>query len=91
VEEMEPVWVCCGWLRPPTAHSNQLLLALNEISYPQNIIRFIKWWTWYTACMGEGKEWLDIPRLNWNIKQFNSSFINWVTECKLKSRTGSVG
>jgi hypothetical protein len=22
VEELEPVWVCCGWLRPPTAHSN---------------------------------------------------------------------
>jgi hypothetical protein len=23
VEELEPVWVCCGWLRPPTAHSNR--------------------------------------------------------------------
>jgi hypothetical protein len=22
VEELEPVWVCCGWLTPPTAHSN---------------------------------------------------------------------
>jgi len=20
------VWVCCGWPRPPTAHSNQFLL-----------------------------------------------------------------
>jgi hypothetical protein len=23
VEEMEPVWVYCGWRTPPTAHSNQ--------------------------------------------------------------------
>jgi hypothetical protein len=22
VEELEPVWVCCGWRRPPTAHDN---------------------------------------------------------------------
>jgi hypothetical protein len=22
VEELEPVWVCCGWRTPPTAHSN---------------------------------------------------------------------
>jgi hypothetical protein len=22
VEELEPVWVCCGWHMPPTAHSN---------------------------------------------------------------------
>jgi hypothetical protein len=22
VEELEPVWVCCGWHTPPTAHSN---------------------------------------------------------------------
>jgi hypothetical protein len=24
VEELEPVWVCCGWHTPPTAHSNQI-------------------------------------------------------------------
>ena len=23
VEELELVWVCCGWRTPPTAHSNQ--------------------------------------------------------------------
>ena len=23
VEELEPVWVCCGWRTSPTAHSNQ--------------------------------------------------------------------
>jgi hypothetical protein len=23
VEELEPVWVCCGWHTPPTAHSNR--------------------------------------------------------------------
>jgi hypothetical protein len=23
VEELEPVWVCCGWRTPPTAHSNR--------------------------------------------------------------------
>jgi hypothetical protein len=29
VEELEPVWVCCGWRTPPTAHSNrsQLIAA----------------------------------------------------------------
>jgi hypothetical protein len=26
VEELEPVWVCCGWPKPPTAHSNQFQL-----------------------------------------------------------------
>jgi len=27
VEELELVWVCCGWcLTPPTAHSNQFQL-----------------------------------------------------------------
>jgi hypothetical protein len=26
VEEMEPVWVCCGWRTPPTAHSNRFHL-----------------------------------------------------------------
>jgi len=25
VEELELVWVCCGWLTPPTAHSNSIL------------------------------------------------------------------
>jgi hypothetical protein len=25
VEELEPVWVCCGWRKPPTAHSNRLV------------------------------------------------------------------
>jgi hypothetical protein len=23
VEKLEPVWVCCGWCTPPTAHSNR--------------------------------------------------------------------
>jgi hypothetical protein len=23
VEELEPVWVCCGWRTPPTSHSNR--------------------------------------------------------------------
>ena len=23
LEELEPVWVCCGWRTPPTAHSSQ--------------------------------------------------------------------
>jgi hypothetical protein len=26
VEELEPVLVCCGWPRPPTAHSNRFQL-----------------------------------------------------------------
>jgi len=26
VEELEPVWVCCGYRTPPTAHSNQFQL-----------------------------------------------------------------
>jgi hypothetical protein len=26
VEELEPVWVCCGWRTPPTAHSNRFQL-----------------------------------------------------------------
>jgi hypothetical protein len=27
VEELEPVWVCCGWRTPPTAHSNRFQLV----------------------------------------------------------------
>jgi hypothetical protein len=23
VEDLELIWVCCGWLTPPTTHSNQ--------------------------------------------------------------------
>jgi hypothetical protein len=26
VEELEPVWVCCGWRTPPTALSNRFQL-----------------------------------------------------------------
>ena len=26
VEELKPVWVCCGWRTPPTAHSNRFQL-----------------------------------------------------------------
>jgi hypothetical protein len=26
VEELEPVWVCCAWRTPPTAHSNRFQL-----------------------------------------------------------------
>ena len=26
VEELEPVWVCCGWRTSPTAHSNRFQL-----------------------------------------------------------------
>jgi hypothetical protein len=26
VEELEPVWVCCGWRTPPTGHSNRFQL-----------------------------------------------------------------
>jgi hypothetical protein len=26
VEELESVWVCCGWRTPPTAHSNRFQL-----------------------------------------------------------------
>jgi len=26
VEELEPVRVCCGWRKPPTAHSNRFQL-----------------------------------------------------------------
>jgi hypothetical protein len=27
VEELEPVWVCCGWQAPPTAHSHRFHLS----------------------------------------------------------------
>jgi hypothetical protein len=30
-------------------------------------------WTWYTTCIGEGKERLDRPRRNWIIKELNSN------------------
>jgi hypothetical protein len=30
VEDLEPVWVCCGWRTPPTAHSNQFQLFHNS-------------------------------------------------------------
>jgi hypothetical protein len=26
LKELKPVWVCCGWRTPPTAHSNQFQL-----------------------------------------------------------------
>jgi hypothetical protein len=26
VEELEPVWVCCGWPTPPTAHAHRFQL-----------------------------------------------------------------
>ena len=29
VEELEPVWVCCGWRTPPTAHSNRFPDKIN--------------------------------------------------------------
>jgi hypothetical protein len=32
VEEMEPVWVCCGWRTPPTAHSNRFQLIAADSS-----------------------------------------------------------
>jgi hypothetical protein len=31
VEEMEPVWVCCGWPTPPTAHSNRFQLFHDSV------------------------------------------------------------
>jgi len=30
VEELELVWVCCGWCTPPTAHSNEFQLFHNS-------------------------------------------------------------
>jgi hypothetical protein len=33
--ELEQVWVCCGWLTPPTTHSKQFQL------FP-----YSKWWEW---------------------------------------------
>jgi hypothetical protein len=38
VEELEPVWVCCGWRKPPTTHSHLFL---------------IKWMWQYARCKGE--------------------------------------
>jgi hypothetical protein len=32
VEELEPVWVCCGWHTPPTAHSNRFQLFHDSVS-----------------------------------------------------------
>jgi hypothetical protein len=34
VEELEQVWVCCGWRTPPTAHSNLVNVPYHETSYP---------------------------------------------------------
>jgi hypothetical protein len=36
VEELEPVWVCCGWPTPPTAHSN---LTFLKISWPEFLFK----------------------------------------------------
>jgi hypothetical protein len=33
VEELEPVWVCCGWRTPPTVHSNRFQLLLQVLKY----------------------------------------------------------
>jgi hypothetical protein len=32
--ELEPVWVCCGWRTPPTAHSNRMYLPRNFLILP---------------------------------------------------------
>ena len=38
VEELGPVWVCCGWRTPPTTHSNRL-------HYVASLACF--YWFWY--------------------------------------------
>jgi hypothetical protein len=42
VEELEPVWVCCGWRTPPTAHSNRYVWAPDDgwIYHPKHIEQF---------------------------------------------------
>jgi hypothetical protein len=35
VEELEPIGVCCGWRRPPTAHSNSMHESIN-VKSPNN-------------------------------------------------------
>jgi len=47
VEELELVWVCCGWHMPPTAHSNQLAITVWQI--PDAVDRVVcapddRWW-----------------------------------------------
>jgi len=34
MEELELVWVCCEWRRPPTAHSNQRQIAITVWQIP---------------------------------------------------------
>jgi hypothetical protein len=45
VEELELVWLYCGWRRPPTAHSNQFSLLKHPVYYrPRNqICSYNKW------------------------------------------------
>jgi hypothetical protein len=64
VEELEPVWVCCGWHRPPTPHSNLILSMHVPINFksPNNII---KWQMRFNSAF---------KGLIWVLRQSNASF-----------------
>jgi hypothetical protein len=56
VEELEPVWLCCGWRRPSTAHSNQfqLLHDSSRQQYGVTVTRCCSYsclcsWRWVTV------------------------------------------
>ena len=56
VEELEPVWVCCGWRTPPTTHSNQFQIFHdgNRQQYGVTVTRCYSYsclcsWRWVTV------------------------------------------
>jgi uncharacterized membrane protein YozB (DUF420 family) len=49
MEELELVWVCCGWLMLPTAHSNQRQIAVTVWLIP-DVVDTVVW----LLMMGDG-------------------------------------
>jgi hypothetical protein len=55
VEELEPVWVCCGWRTPPTTHSNrfQLFHDSNSQQYGVTVTRCCSYSCFVLLKMGD--------------------------------------
>jgi hypothetical protein len=58
VEELEPVWVCCGWRTPPTAHVYWNILKMHEpinVKSPNNTS---KWQMGFNSAFKGLKKWV---------------------------------
>jgi hypothetical protein len=62
VEELEPVWVCCGWPTPPTTHSTRIHVYWNIVTMhgPINVKspnNTSKWQIGFNSSFKELTEW----------------------------------